>query len=186
MMESAGGRSVAVDISDRWKVTCEMWHATCDIWLKTCDTWFFFSSSKRARKVTISAKKKGNKWLKSSQKCQKVSQRPHFIVFVLLSTQIERVGVSCMQDFFPSHLLNNPEGLIIKSKYRTDRRMYYLETHAGLPKGIPEQGSVLGMLVWAFVEKLILLSKGGGASVVRPSKCMQWYSRWPCQLQWHL
>ena len=30
------GRSVAVVVSDMWKVTCETWHVTCDIWHVTC------------------------------------------------------------------------------------------------------------------------------------------------------
>ena len=69
------GRSVAVGLSDRWKVTCDMWHVTSDIWhltsdiwLVTCDTWFYFY--KKGQK----SHKKGQKCKEMAKKCPKVQK----------------------------------------------------------------------------------------------------------------
>ena len=51
------GRSVAVGVSDRWKVTCDMWHMTCDMRRFTSDmshTMIFF-----LQKVPKKKSKKG-------------------------------------------------------------------------------------------------------------------------------
>ena len=81
------GWSVAAGFSDRWKVTFDTLHVTHDIFI-----------TKSVRKVTKSAKNV-NKWLKSDQKCKKVSKRRYFIVLVLLYSHAERVGVSRMGNF---------------------------------------------------------------------------------------
>ena len=62
------GRSVAVGVSDRWKVTCDIWHMTCDMWLVTHETWFFFLP-KSAKKV-IKKEKMQQKKAKKSPKVQ--------------------------------------------------------------------------------------------------------------------
>ena len=44
------GRSVAVGISDMWKVTCDWWKVTCDMWHVTCDLWHV--TSDKCQKVS--------------------------------------------------------------------------------------------------------------------------------------
>ena len=56
------GSSVAVGVSDQWKVTCDMRHMTCYIWNVTCDLWQ--KSQWKCKKCKLMAKKK-QKVLKS-------------------------------------------------------------------------------------------------------------------------
>ena len=75
-----GLRLLALVTCYMWHVTCDcdMWHVICDIWHGAfeCDKWFFLNKK---------CKKNANTWLKSANKCRKVSQRWDFIVLVQLS-----------------------------------------------------------------------------------------------------
>ena len=73
------GRSVAVGVGDRWKVTWDMRHVTCDMWLVTHN--FFWN--KKCQK-----KNNANKWLISAKKCRNVSK-----FGATLCTHRERRGV---------------------------------------------------------------------------------------------
>ena len=56
-------------------------------------------------------------WLKSVQKCRKVSYRPDFIVLVLLSAHAKRVGVSRMRELLNLLTLwNYNKGLLFEQK----------------------------------------------------------------------
>ena len=71
---------------DMWHVTRDMCYVTCDMWYVNRDTWHM-----------IFAKKWKNFMPKSCHKCRQISERRDFIVSVLLSAHVKRVGVSCMQ-----------------------------------------------------------------------------------------
>ena len=66
----------------------------------------FVSFTKSARNVPKSVKMRGEKLIKRSQKCRKVSKKQDFIVLVLLSAYAERVGVSRMQDLLTVPVLS--------------------------------------------------------------------------------
>ena len=65
------GRSLAVRVSDRWKMTCDMWHVivTCDLWHMTYD----FFLTKNAKKVQEKSQKVPKMQpQKNAKKCPKV------------------------------------------------------------------------------------------------------------------
>ena len=79
--------SVAVGISDRWKMICGSWKATWDMLHVICDSWyvihiyFFNKSSRKVKK--ISAKTDSHKNAKNCPKVQKIVKRQDFIVWCL-------------------------------------------------------------------------------------------------------
>ena len=124
--------AVALGVSDRWKVTCEMWHVTCDIWHVTHDMWLethdmwlethdrLFWFTKCARIVTKNANKMAQKCSKEQKSVKRVGI--HSIGATI--AHAKRVSVSLMQDFFSSCLeLGNTD-----LKYRTVHKTGFICT----------------------------------------------------------
>ena len=107
--EVSWGRSVAVGVSERWKVTCDMWYVTCDMWHLTCDSdmWhMIFSSSielikckkvqEQSQKVTVIKKR-----AKMGPKVQKGVKKAGFhSIGATIHTPWELVSTVCRTFFY--------------------------------------------------------------------------------------